>query len=180
MSRKPSNKRIEAQADNQTADSKVQVPTSSSYPVEDPALRDPKTKRLILNEIQPPQKTPLASDLDSASSLLKKACQSLSEDEEVLNKYRKEVVPALKKYGLEVDVNSSVDIKHTTELLKSRVDSPKGKEVLNNIAKALSTSLQLLSPAASIEPHVALVCTGLSIIMLVCLSIILSFALILT
>jgi hypothetical protein len=133
-----------------------------------------------LNEFGPPQKTP-ASDLDSASSLLKKACQDLSKDKNILRKYREKVIPELKKQGLVVeDDHSHLDIGHTMELLKSQIDSPKRKEVLDNVEKALSTTLQLLSPVASIEPHVALVCTGLSIIMLVYLFIKLSCAIILT
>ena len=180
FSRKPSNKRTENQADNQIAAPKAQVPASSSHPVEDSVFEEPKTKRPVLNEAEPPQKTAAASDLDSASSLLKEACRNLSKDEEVLHKYRKEVVPKLKENGLVDDDNSSLDIGQTTELLKSRTKSPKGKEILNNVSKALSSSLQLLSPAASIEPHIALVCTGLSIIMLVCLFIMLRCALMLT
>jgi hypothetical protein len=109
------------------------------------------------------------SDLDSASSLLKKACENLSKDENVLHKYTKVVLPKLEA-GLAGDDNSSLDIEKTTKWLESRAESPKGKEVLNNIATALSSFQQVLSPAASIEPHIALVCTGLSIIMLVCLS----------
>jgi hypothetical protein len=180
MSRKPSNKRIENQADNQIAVPKAQVPASSSHPVEDSIFAEPKTKRPVLNGAEPPRKTAAASDLDSASSLLKKACRNLSEDEEVLHKYRKVVVPKLEENGLIDDDNSSLDIEQTVELLKSRTKSPKGKEILNNVSKALSSSLQLLSPAASIEPHIALVCTGLSIIMLVCLFIMLRCALMLT
>jgi hypothetical protein len=169
MSRKPSNKRIENQADNQIAVPKAQVPASPSHPVEDSVLEESKTKRPILNGSQLPQKTSAASDLDSASSLLKKACKDLSKNEDVLHKYTKVVLPKLEA-GLVGDDNSSLDIEKTTKWLESRAESPKGKEVLNNIATFLSSSLQVLSPAASIEPHIALVCTGLSIIMLVCLS----------
>src|SRR5271170_945911 len=166
MSRKPSSNRIETQADNQIAVPKAQVPASPSHPVEDSVLEESKTKRPILNGSQ---KTPAASDLDSASSLLKKACEDLSKNEDVQHKYTKVVLPKLEA-GLVGDDNSSLNIEKTTKWLESRVELPKGKEVLNNITTVVSSSLQVLSPAASIEPHIALVCTGLSIIMLVCLS----------
>lgn len=180
ISHKPSSDRIETQANNQIAVPKAQAPASSSHPIEDSVLEEPKPKRPVLTGSEPPQKTPAASDLDSASSLLKTACRNLSEDKEVLHKYGKVVLPKLKEEGFVDDDNSSLDIEQTAELLKLRAKSPKGKEVLNNVAKALSFSLQLLSPAASIEPHIALVCTGLSIIMLACLFIVFCCALMLT
>jgi hypothetical protein len=164
---KPSNKPVESHEDTPVAVPKVEGPASSSPPIENLVLEQPETTTRSSNNFEPSQKTP-AVDLDSASSLLEEACQNLLKDEQILRKYREKVVPELKTQGLVViDENSRLDIGQTEKLLKSRIDSAKQKEVLNNIAKALSTTLNVLSPVASIEPHIALVCTGLSIIMLV-------------
>ena len=161
ISVKPPDKPIESQADS-----------PQPRPTEDSALEELKPERPLSTGSGRPLKTPAASDLNNASSLLQKACYDLSENDEVLHAYRKVVVPKLKEDGLIDSDNSRLDIQQATEWLKSRVDLPKGKEVLNNIVTALSSFVQVLSPAASVEPHIALVCTGLSIILLVSLFII--------
>src|SRR5205809_555165 len=84
MSVKPSDNRIETQADNRIPVPKVQVPASLSHPAEDSTLEEPKTKQSILDGSETSQKSPATSHPVTAPSLLMEACQKLSEDEKVL------------------------------------------------------------------------------------------------